>query len=285
MSLRVDATGPLMLIEDLGRPGFASLGVPTSGAVDRPALLAANRLVGNAETDAGLEILLGGARFTALDSHWVSITGAGGAVTAAGRPAPLYTAFQLEAGESLELGPAEYGVRYYLAVAGGIDVPLVLGSRSTDVLSGLGPTPVAAGEVLAVGVAGRVPSMPAVFASPPAHGEVDLHVLPGPRLDWFSPTAWTSLLAQTWAVSQDSNRIGVRLDGEALERWRDHELPSEGMVTGALQVPPSGLPILFLADHPTTGGYPVIGVVAEGDLALAAQLRPGQPVRFLPRGW
>jgi biotin-dependent carboxylase-like uncharacterized protein len=283
--IRIDATGPLMLVQDLGRPGFASLGVPSSGALDRPALLAANRLVGNAETDAALEILLGGARITALEPHWVAITGAAGAATSAGRPAPLYTAFLLDAGESLELGQAEYGVRYYLAVAGGFTVPPVLGSRSTDVLSGLGPAAIAAGDVLPVGAPiGTVPSIPAVFTSPPAPGEVDLHVLPGPRLDWFSPYAWDSLIAQTWTVNQDSNRVGLRLDGEPLERWRDQELPSEGMVSGALQVPPSGLPILFLADHPTTGGYPVIGVVAEHDLALAAQLRPGQPVRFMPRG-
>lgn len=285
MSLRIDATGPLMLVQDLGRPGLAALGVPTSGALDRPALLAANRLVGNEQTDAALEILLGGARVTALEPHWVAITGAAGAATSAGHPAPLYGAFHLEAGESIELAPAEYGLRYYLSVRGGIDVPPVLGSRSTDLLSGLGPSIVAAGDVLAVGVAtGPMPSGPAGFAPVPASGEVDLHVSPGPRLDWFSPFAWDSLIAQTWTVTQQSNRVGLRLDAEPLERWRDEELPSEGMVTGSLQVPPSGLPILFLADHPVTGGYPVIGVVASDDLALAAQLRPGQPVRFMPRG-
>ncbi|MCU1413736.1 MAG: allophanate hydrolase [Microbacteriaceae bacterium] len=285
MSLRVDNPGPLMLVQDLGRPGLGSLGVPASGALDRPALEAANLLVGNDRADAALEILLGGARVTALAPLWLAITGAAGSALAGGHPAPLNAAFRLEAGESLDLAPAEYGLRYYLGVRGGIDVPGVLGSRSTDTLSGLGPAAVAPGDVLAVGEATRQVLLSEGLPLPvPARGEVDLRVTPGPRLDWFAPGAWAALGSGPWTVSADSNRVGVRLEGTPLERSRNDELPSEGMVTGSLQVPPSGLPILFLADHPTTGGYPVIGVVAETDLPLAAQVRPGQSLRFLPRG-
>jgi biotin-dependent carboxylase-like uncharacterized protein len=288
MSVRVDDPGPLMLVQDFGRPGLAALGVPGSGAVDRVALDAGNRLVGNDVRDAALEILLGNTRVTALAPHWLAITGAAGPAvieSARGRrPAPLAAAFPLDAGESLLLAPAEYGLRYYLAVRGGVDVPPVLGSRSTDVLSGVGPAPVAAGDVLPVGEPhGDLPAI-GVLVSAPARGEVDLRVSPGPRIDWFASHAWDALVSTTWTVSQDSNRVGVRLSGATLDRARSDELPSEGMVAGALQVPPSGSPILFLADHPTTGGYPVIAVVAAADLHLAGQLRPGQPVRFMPRG-
>lgn len=270
-----------MLVEDLGRPGYASIGVTASGALDRPALMLANRLLGNRAGDAALEILLGPARITALAPHWVAVTGATGALVAGGRPAPVNAAFLLEEGDTLELGAAEYGVRYYLGVRGGVDVHPLLGSRSADVLSGFGSA-VSAGEVLPVGsVLGPVDLAP-VAASAPSLETVVFRVTPGPRLDWFG--SLDALLAGPWTVSPASNRVGLRLSGPSLGRLVDRELPSEGMVTGALQVPPSGEPILFLADHPVTGGYPVIAVVDSGDLHLAAQLRPGQGVRFVGRG-
>jgi allophanate hydrolase subunit 2 len=131
-----------------------------------------------------------------------------------------------------------------------------------------------------VGALGPVPPLDVLPASAPFLGEVTMRVLPGPRLDWFAASAWDSLRGQSWAVTAEADRVGVRLAGRPLERTRNDELPSEGVVTGALQVPPSGLPILFLADHPVTGGYPVIGVVRREDVRLAAQLRPGQRVRF-----
>jgi allophanate hydrolase subunit 2 len=158
----------------------------------------------------------------------------------------------------------------------------VLGSRSTDTLSGLGPAPLAAGDRLPVGaLAGEEPVVDVAAVRPPAADPV-LRVLPGPRRDWLEPTAWTALTTASWTVSTDSDRVGLRLDGPRLERARAEELPSEGLVPGALQVPPDGAPVLFLADHPVTGGYPVLAVVVTADLPAAAQLRPGDSVRFRP---
>ncbi|WP_108249173.1 biotin-dependent carboxyltransferase family protein [Planctomonas deserti] len=285
--LRIERSGPLLLIQDAGRPGQAALGVPASGALDPVAAAAANRLVGNGPSSAVLELLLGGALLRASAPTWIAVTGAAGALEVQGpggvRPAPWTAAFRLDAGEALAIGPAQYGVRYYLAVRGGVGVPATLGSRSSDTLSGLGPAPLRDGDVVPVGGVdpiGPVPPLDLLPASAPPAGEVTLRVLPGPRLDWFAASAWDALRARSWTVTAEADRVGVRLDGPPLERVRDDELPSEGVVTGALQVPPSGLPILFLADHPVTGGYPVVGVVRRVDVRLASQLRPGQAVRF-----
>jgi allophanate hydrolase subunit 2 len=157
----------------------------------------------------------------------------------------------------------------------------VLGSRSTDLLSGLGPAPLKAGDELPVGCEhGPMPGVDLAPVPDPAAAEVVVRVTPGPRQDWF---AENSLVGQTYTVSSNSNRIGVRLEGTPLERLRSGELPSEGMELGALQIPPAGLPVLFLADHPVTGGYPVIAYVAAADLDACAQLRPGQSLRFTTR--
>jgi allophanate hydrolase subunit 2 len=167
-------------------------------------------------------------------------------------------------------------------VRGGVDVPVVLGSRSTDTLSGLGPPRLTTGASLPVGtLAADEPFVDVAPVRPPSSAPV-LRVLPGPRRDWLAPTAWTALTGQEWTVSADSDRVGLRLDGPVLERVRTDELPSEGLVPGALQVPPDGAPVLFIADHPVTGGYPVLAVVATADLPAAAQLRPGDRLRFRP---
>ena len=180
----------------------------------------------------------------------------------------------------LELAVPPRGLRSYLAMRGGIDVPAVLGSRSTDTLSGLGPAPLRAGDRLAVGsLAGEEPFVDIAAVGAPAERPV-LRVLPGPRRDWLAPEAWAELGRAEWTVSTDSDRVGVRLAGPRLARARDDELPSEGLVPGAVQVPPDGAPVLFLADHPVTGGYPVLAVVVTADLGAAAQLRPGDVVRF-----
>jgi allophanate hydrolase subunit 2 len=165
-------------------------------------------------------------------------------------------------------------------VAGGIAVAPVLGSRSTDTLAWVGPPPVEAGTVLPVGGTGGEPR-PHDTPRPPRPGP--LRVVPGPRDDWFAPDALDVLCGSAYTVAADSNRVGLRLEGPALRRTRDGELPSEGMVLGAVQVPPSGTPVVFLADHPPTGGYPVIGVVEPDDLWQCAQLRPGEEVRFTCR--
>ncbi|PPF70025.1 allophanate hydrolase [Clavibacter michiganensis] len=286
-ALVVERTGPLMLVQDAGRPGHGGIGVSPSGALDPRALADANLLVGNDAGTAGLEIVLGGAVLRATAAVWVAVTGAVGplvrTVGRRARPAPYAAAMLLDAGDALEIGPAVAGIRWYLAVRGGIDAAPVLGSRATDLLSRVGPAAVAAGDVLPVGPppARPVPPVDSLAVTAPADGEVVLRVSAGPRLDWFVDGAWAALLDRPWEVTAEADRVGVRLAGEPLVRRIPGELPSEGVVTGALQVPPSGQPILFLADHPMTGGYPVIGVVARDDVRLAAQLRPGQRVRLV----
>ncbi|WP_119727825.1 5-oxoprolinase subunit C family protein [Thermomonospora amylolytica] len=279
--IEVVRPGPLTTVQDLGRPGHAHLGVPCSGAADRPSLCLANRLVGNPEDAACLEMTFGGAVLRFHRSAWVAATGAPAPLRVNGRPAAMNAPCHVPAGTRLEVGVPEAGVRTYLAVRGGLAVDPVLGSRSTDLLSGLGPAPLTRGDRLPVGDApGDAPILVDQAPVPPLPGEPVLRILPGPRDDWFAPDALRTLTAEPYEVTAESNRVGIRLAGRPLQRARDGELPSEGMVTGALQVPPNGLPIVFLTDHPTTGGYPVIAVLSSADLPTAAQLRPGQKVRF-----
>ncbi|MDQ0729518.1 urea amidolyase family protein [Arthrobacter sp. B1I2] len=296
-ALEIITPGPQSLIQDLGRPGFGDLGVSPAGAADAAGARQANRLVGNLPGDAVLETVLGGLSVRSRGELTAALTGAPAEAEirsgSGSRPAPMYAPFPLHDGESLHLGMPAAGLRTYLAVRGGIDVPPVLGSRSTDLMSGIGPSPLAAGTVLPVGPAdrGRVVGQPEPPTLHPGLNQggtgsapVVLRVTPGPRDDWFTPQSLAALTGQDWTVTAESNRIGVRLDTTAgrtpLERSRTEELPSEGVVAGSLQVPPSGLPVLFLADHPVTGGYPVIAVVVPEDLPVAAQLPPGALIRF-----
>ena len=283
-TVAIVATGPQVLVQDLGRPGFAHLGVPPSGALDVPALRLANRLVGNAESLAGLEILLGGLRLRAESSCVVAVTGPSTSVTVDGRQRGTHAPVHLSIGDELTLAQPVDGLRNYLAVNGGIAVGTELGSRSTDVLSGIGPAPVRAGDVLPLGEPAGFAAGADELAASAMPAELTLPVLLGPREDWFDVPA-TQLRAGTWRVSPESNRIGLRLTGPALRRAKQYagsELPSEPVVTGAVQVPANGRPVVFLADHPTTGGYPVVGVVPAGELAALAQVRPGTVVRLLP---
>jgi biotin-dependent carboxylase-like uncharacterized protein len=234
----------------------------------------ANRLVGNDPDAAVLEVTLGGLVLRAGADLVVATTGArcSGAHN---------TPTALRAGRELRLGLPPTGLRTYVAVRGGIAVEPVLGSRSTDLLSGLGPSALSAGDVLPVGEpTGPMPGVDLAPVPDPPGGEVTVRVLPGPRADWFPPEASAVLTGTAWEVTGESNRIGLRLAGVALERSRTGELASEGMVRGALQVPPSGQPVLFLADAPVTGGYPVIGYVQDADVDRCGQLRPGQTLRF-----
>jgi biotin-dependent carboxylase-like uncharacterized protein len=276
VTLHVVRAGPLTTVQDLGRPGYAHLAVPPSGALDAPSLRRANRLVGNPDDAAGLEVTLGGLEIELEREAYVAVTGAELAV----RGAAYEGVTRIEAGDRVRLGTARRGVRAYLAIDGGIDVEPVLGSRSTDVLSGIGPPIVRDGDVLPLGPSGTPAADDPVAATPqPEERSVPLH--PGPRSDWLNDDR---LFAVTWTVSPQSNRVGLRLDGPELPR-RDAELPSEGLVTGAVQLPSNGQPVVFLNDHPTTGGYPVIGVVDPEALPLLAQLRPGSRLRFTPSGW
>jgi biotin-dependent carboxylase-like uncharacterized protein len=262
-------------VQDGGRIGQAALGIGRSGACDRSSHRLANRLVGNSEDAAGLEVTFGGLVLEAESDLVFAVAGA----PCAG--VPLNAPATLRAGQTLRLGLPATGLRTYVAIRGGVDVEPVLGSRSTDLLSGLGPAPLTAGDVLTAGKDhGPMPGVDYAPVADPAGGEVAVRLLPGPRRDWFTDNGWASLTGQTYTVSNNSNRIGVRLEGSPLERAREGELPSEGMELGALQIPPSGLPVLFLADHPVTGGYPVIAYVAAPDLDACGQLRPGQTLRF-----
>ncbi|MDQ6874007.1 MAG: biotin-dependent carboxyltransferase family protein [Actinomycetota bacterium] len=278
--IEVVAPGPLCTVQDLGRPGLAYLGVGRSGAADRPALRLANRLVGNAEDAAGLEATLGSLTLRFDAAGLIAVAGAPTEVSVGGRAGGMNAPLSVPAGGTVELAAPAAGVRCYLAVRGGIAVEPVLGSRSTDLLAGLGPPRLAAGMRLPVGA--EVLGFPAVDLAPvsPLPDVVVLRALLGPRDDWFTPQARDDLGRHTYEVSPASDRVGLRLHGPALERGRSDELPSEGMVEGALQVTPDGMPVLLLADHPVTGGYPVIAVVDTDDVHLAAQARPGQQVRF-----
>lgn len=282
--IEVVKPGLLTTVQDLGRTGYAHLGVARSGALDVPALVAGNRLVGNADGDAGLETTLTGVSLRTEVATVVAVTGAPAQVAVDGEPVPMGRAVAVPAGSLLEVGPAHSGVRSYLTFAGGVTVAPVLASRSTDTLSGLGPPPLRAGFVLPVGRStSDVPERPEAITEVAAIGaEVTLRVRLGPRHDWFSVTARDLLLSEPYRLSVKSNRVGARLHGPVLSRAVAGELPSEGIVLGAVQVPSDGQPLVFLADHPTTGGYPVIGVVDRADLPRLAQARPGTAIRFVP---
>lgn len=281
-AVRVDDPGPLATIQDQGRPGAGAMGISVSGAADRRAAALANRLVGSQHTAAVIEILLGPFRATALVDRWIAVTGGLGAFRIDGRDADPHRAVFWPAGSALEIGPLVTGLRAYLAVRGGIDVPRAAGSRATDTLAGLGPAPLAAGDELPAGVeiAGGVPPIDAVAWTAPAPGDVTLEVAPGPRLDWFTRDAGRALFESAWHVSSAADRIGVRLEGAPLVRLRAGELASEAMVPGALQVPPDGQPVVLGVDGPVTGGYPVIAVATPDSLDRLAQARPGTRVRI-----
>ncbi|GAA6118451.1 5-oxoprolinase subunit PxpB [Acidovorax sp. FG27] len=295
-ALQVLTPGLQTVFQDLGRPGQAGQGVSASGAMDRAACRAASRLVGNAPGhaagDACLETVNGGLRLQSRGDTVVAVTGAEGPLTlttAAGRSWPVarWQPLALADGDVLSVGEPVAGTRSYVAVRGGFAVAPVLGSRATDTLARVGPPALAPGDVLAVrpaprgAIVGPAESPPGDL--PTLQADVVLDVVLGPRTDWFTPEALELLARQRWQVTPQSNRVGIRLAGEApLARAVAGELPSEGTATGAIQVPPSGQPVLFLADHPLTGGYPVIGCVAPHHLDRAGQIPVGAWVRFNP---
>ncbi|MDO5670654.1 MAG: carboxyltransferase domain-containing protein [Corynebacterium sp.] len=282
--LRVDDPGLLTLIEDLGRPGHGNLGVTESGACDRAAARAANAAVGNPSTAAVLENI-GGITLTALVDTVVAVTGAQAEVTVAGRPVELGASALISAGEQLAVEAATLGLRSYVAVRGGLIATPVLGSQAADLLSGLGPQAVRGGDLSG----GLVPrnnaatreSNPLRVTERAGVTHAQLRCVPGPRDDWFRAGV-EALTSQVWQVSGQSNRVGLRLEGDPLTRERDGELASEGIVAGSVQIPANGLPVVFLRDHAVTGGYPVVATVVAEDLDLAGQLPPGGTLSFIP---
>ncbi|KAJ6031356.1 hypothetical protein N7540_002088 [Penicillium herquei] len=282
------------LFQDYGRRGYSSQGVSASGALDRPSLKAANRVVGNPVNTPCLEIMPGGFSFESTTRVVIGHAGAPCLVTIqdAGGHTRTVTNLQptaLEPGDVVTFGHAQAGVRCYLAVRGGFDVNEVLGSAATDILANLGPKPVTAGTALKLRNS-RCNLMSvslyetSTLALPKAHDVMILDVVLGPRTDWFTAKGVETFIQQEWNVTPDSSRVGIRLSGDiSIERENSHiELPSEGTVKGAIQVPHTGQPVLFLGDHPLTGGYPVIGAVAEHHLDLIGQLPVNTKIRFRP---
>ncbi|BCJ59321.1 biotin-dependent carboxyltransferase family protein [Micromonospora endophytica] len=278
MTVEVIRAGALSTVQDLGRAGWAHLGVPRSGALDPGALRLANRLVGNPESAAGLEITLTGCALRPTRATTVAVVGADVDVRVGDRPGDTGRPLAVPAGTTLRIGPARRGLRCWIAVAGGIAVEPVLGSRSTDTLSGLGPAPLRDGDLLPLGVPTGPPAPVDITVPVPLPTQLHLTIRLGPRHDWFTPAALDLLLGTAYQVSPVSNRVGARLVGAPLPRAVTGELPSEGLVLGAVQVPADGQPLIFLADHPATGGYPVVAVV--DDVTPLAQARPGTTVRF-----
>src|SRR6201992_1618796 len=280
-TLEILHTGALALVEDLGRVGLAHLGVTRSGAADRRSHTLANRLGANPDDRAPTECTMGG--FTARvrgGSVDVAVTGADT------NPRVGVTMFgtnsiqHVRDGELIALGTPRSGLRSYLAVRGGFDMTPVLGSRSYDVMSAIGPLPLHPGDVLPVGEhTQEYPELDQAPVAPISDQLVELLVAPGPRDDWLADA--DALVHTIWMASDRSDRVGMRLEGRPL-RHRDpgRQLPSEGVTRGAIQVPPNGLPVILGPDHPVTGGYPVVGVVADRDIDRVAQLRPGQAVRL-----
>lgn len=281
ITLEVLQTGPLALVEDLGRPGLAHIGVTRSGAADRRSHRLANRLLANPGDRATIEVTLGGLRVRVRGGGLdIAVTGADANPTVDGIPFGANSIAHIRDGQVIALGAPRSGLRSYLGVRGGITVPETLGSRSYDTLAGIGPAPLRPGDIVLVGdPVGHLPELDQAPVAAITAGPVKLRMIPGPRYDWFvDPDA---VVRSEWVASDRSDRIGVRLVGPALQsRWPGRQLPSEGAVRGAVQVPPNGQPVILGADHPVTGGYPVIGVVMDADTDLLAQLRPGQPVRL-----
>lgn len=281
--LRIVRGGPFTTVQDLGRPGHAHLAVPRGGALDVPAMRLANRLVGNEESMAVLETTVGGVAVRLTAARHVAVTGAPAGIRVGDRPADWAMPVLVPAGEILDVGPATAGVRSYIAVSGGIDVVPVIGSRATDVLSGLGPPVLRTGTIVPLGEPAGAPAVIDFAPYSRPGNELLLDCDLGPRHDELADGMIELLNTAVWTVSSRSNRIGIRLEGNTLRRADDRELPSEGIVLGAIQLPPNGEPVLFLADHPVTGGYPVVGVVPAPDIWRCAQAAPGTRIRFRTR--
>jgi len=275
--------GPLTLIQDLGRPGHGAIAVGGSGAFDREAHRLANRLVGNAEGSAALEVIGGGLAMRALRTATVAVLGAGAHALVDSLPISANAPVTVRAGQTLHLLPPLSGLRSIIALRGGVVAQEALGSASYDTLAGLGPAALAAGHILSVGVEADALAVDHVPVEAAAD-VITLSVAPGPRANWFTTASWEVLLSSTFIVSPRSDRIGVRLEGPAIRRTdaaEGRELPPEGMVRGAIQVPPGGEPVILGPDHPVTGGYPVIAVVADAAVDRLAQATPGTKVRFV----
>ncbi|HMH92918.1 MAG TPA: biotin-dependent carboxyltransferase family protein [Streptosporangiaceae bacterium] len=284
-SIQVARPGALTTIQDCGRPGYAHLGVPRSGALDAPAHHRANQLVGNPPGAPVLETTLTGVAVTARAAVTVAVTGAHAAVRLDGRRVGLGTAVAMAAGQTLDVGPARLaaGDVLDLGEAAAPDGPPAPGGGAAVPGGGAaaagGGAAVPGGTLAAAGFPPRCPQA-GVPAAPVPGERAELLIHLGPRDDWLSAVGLAALRGAAWKVSPQSNRVALRLAGAAPPRSRSGELPSEGLVAGAIEALPDGQLVVFLADHPTTGGYPVIAVLDPGSLPVCAQARPGLTVTF-----
>jgi antagonist of KipI len=293
MTLEILQAGPFTTVQDLGRPGWGSIGVPTGGAADAPSLRIANRLVGNPDAAAGLELTLAGPQISFAADAWVALTGSRFVAAVGDDPVPHATAFLVRTGQTLSIGRTLEGARAVLAVRGGLDVPLVLGSRSTFVAGGLGGIdgrPLRRGDRLSTGAidAGearlgwRSRARAVRERLLPFHAaEAVLRVIVGPQIDAFNEEARETLLTGTYRVSTLADRTGLRLEGPRIAHRGAADLLPEGIAPGGIQVPASGQPIVLGCDHPTTGGYAKIATVIAADLWRIGQAKPGDRLRFV----
>ena len=288
--IQVQEPGLFTTVQDLGREGFGPLGVSASGAADAISLRMGNRLVGNAEGAAGLEMTLLGGTFLFPEGAVIALAGSDFGATLDGKPVELWTAFESRPGQALRLGPTCSGARCYLCVRGGIAVKLFLGSASTHILSGLGGHDGRAlrkGDVLNIGaasVSSRERSLSA-RALKELQARKVLRVTPGPQSDWFPESARRLFYESRYRVAEESNRMGIRLEGAIVPVPSGGEMISEGVSLGAIQVPEGGKPIILSVEQQTTGGYPKIANVISADFHSLGQLRPRDEIRFERIDW
>ncbi len=282
--LRVLDPGAQTTVQDLGRVGQLRYGIPPSGPMDRRSFILANRLVGNADGAAGLECTVVGPRFEAQTACTVAVTGASMPITVNGQAAPAWTTLPLAAGDVVKLGAARAGVRAYIAFAGGIDVPEVLGSRATYLrgrLGGLEGRPLRRDDVLRL-----FPAPPPPARQVPAAAVVDLAAEPeirvvlGPQADRFTEAGIRTFLTSAWEMLPQADRMGARLRGPRIAHTDGHDIISDGIALGSIQVPGDGQPIALLVDRQSTGGYTKVATVASVDIGRLGQVKPGQRLRF-----
>lgn len=283
-AIRILEPGPQSTVQDLGRPGQLRSGIPPAGPIDHHAFVLANRLVGNADGAAALEATLIGPRFTVDGPCAIAVTGADMPLTVDGQEAPAWTTLRLRAGATVRLGPARAGVRGYLAFAGGLDVPPVLGSRSTYLrgrLGGVHGRALRKDDVLRLGQAAEPPIREVGRPARPAlGGEPTIRVVLGPQADRFTAEGIAAFLGGPYEMLPQSDRMGARLKGPRIGHVRGHDIISDGIALGSIQVPGDGQPIVLLVDRQSTGGYTKVATVCSFDIGRIGQVKPGQHLRF-----
>jgi biotin-dependent carboxylase-like uncharacterized protein len=283
MSIEIVEPGSFTTVQDLGRNGYQKYGIPPSGAIDPYSLQMANLLVGNERSEAGLEATISGPTIEFAEETWFAIAGTGWAPRLNGSEIPLWRSIGTEKGDRLSFDEVDEGARAYIAIAGGIDVSTVLGSKSTNVraeIGGFEGRALRKGDVLNTGDGNDVSSQEIPDRYQPELDFDDVRVILGPQDDHFSEGGINTLLDSTFTVQSDSDRMGIRFDGPSIEHSKGADIISEGTAGGSIQVPENGKPIALLGDRQTTGGYAKIATVIDADLPTLAQMRPADEASF-----